>query len=127
MSQIHLSGSQWENIVGYARAKRIGQHIEVAGTTASDGTNIVGENDAYEQTNYILKRIIAAVEALGGEKKDIIRTRIYVTEISNWKEVGKAHGEFFDDVMPATTMVEVSALIEPPLLVEIEATAIVSS
>ena len=122
----HFSGSSWEKIVGYARAQRVGPYIEVAGTTASNGTDVFGENDAYAQTVFILNRIIAAVEALGGTKSDIIRTRMYVTNIDDWSEVGKAHGEFFSEVCPASTMVEVSRLINPKLLVEIEATAILS-
>jgi enamine deaminase RidA (YjgF/YER057c/UK114 family) len=122
----HFSGSSWEKIVGYARAQRVGPFIEVAGTTASDGQNIYGENDAYTQTVFILKRIISAVEALGGSKSDIVRTRMYVTNIEDWPEIGRAHGEYFSEVCPASTMVEVSRLIDPKLLVEIEATAILS-
>ena len=122
----HFSGSSWEKIVGYARAQRVGPFIEVAGTTASDGQNIYGENDAYTQSVFILKRIISAVEALGGSKSDIVRTRMYVTNIDDWSEIGRAHGEFFSEVCPASTMVEVSRLIDPKLLVEIEATAILS-
>lgn len=122
----HFSGSKWEKIVGYARAQRVGPFIEVAGTTASDGQEIYGEKDAYAQTVFILNRIISAVEALGGSKADIIRTRMYVTNIDDWEKIGKAHGEFFSEVCPASTMVEVSRLIDPKLLVEIEATAILS-
>lgn len=122
----HFSGSSWEKVVGYARAQRVGPFIEVAGTTASDGINVHGENDAYEQTVFILNRIISAVEELGGSKSDIVRTRMFVTNIDDWQEIGRAHGELFSEVCPASTMVEVSRLIDPKLLVEIEATAILS-
>lgn len=124
MKHKHFSGSKWESIVGYSRAQRVGNVIEVAGTTASDGDKIIGLGDAYLQTKNILERIIHAVEACGGTKNDIVRTRMYVTNISHWEEVGRAHGEYFKDVSPVSTMVEVSALISPDLLVEIEATAI---
>lgn len=125
MKKVHFSGSSWEKIVGYSRAQRVGNQIEVAGTTASDGDQIFGVGDPYAQTKHILMRIIEAVERLGGRKEDIVRTRMYVTNISDWQKVGKAHGEFFSDICPASTMVEVSALIHPELLIEIEASAII--
>jgi enamine deaminase RidA (YjgF/YER057c/UK114 family) len=118
------SGAKWESIVGYSRAVRIGNHIEVAGTTASEGDVIIGENDPYKQTVYVLQKIEKALKEAGASLSDVVRTRIFATDISKWEEIGKAHGEFFLDIRPATTMVEVSALIHPAMLVEIEATAI---
>lgn len=118
------SGAKWENIVGYSRAVRIGNIIEVAGTTSADGDKIVGEGNAYEQTICILNKIMKAIEEAGGKLEDVIRTRIFTTDISKWEEIGKAHGEFFSKIKPVTTMVEVSALIDKRMLVEIEATAI---
>ena len=120
------SGAKWEEIVGYSRAVRIGNVIEVSGTTAVDENDVVGKGDAYEQTKFILSKIETALNQAGAVLDDVIRTRIFVTDISKWEEIGKAHGEFFKDIKPATSMVEVRALIEPELLVEIEATAIVS-
>jgi len=119
------SGAPWEKSVGYSRAVRIGNTIEVAGTTAVDGETIIGEGDAYTQTCCILKKIEKALNEAGCGMNDIVRTRIFTTDISKWEEIGKAHGEFFHDIRPASTMVEVKALINPFLLVEIEATAIV--
>lgn len=126
MKSKHFSGSSWESVVGYSRAQRVDNIIEVAGTTSSDGQNIVGKGDAYLQTMCILEKIIGAIEALGGQASDIIRTRIFVTNMKDWQEVGRAHGHYFKDICPAATMVEVSALIDPELLVEIEATAVIS-
>ena len=122
------SGAKWEDIVGYSRAVRIGDLIEVAGTTAVDenGT-VIGVNDPYEQTRFILSKIEKALIAAGGTLKDVVRTRIFVTDITNWEAIGRAHGEFFRDIRPAATMVEVSALISPEMLVEIEATARVAT
>ncbi len=119
------SGAKWENIVGYSRAVRIGNIIEVAGTTAIDGEIIIGPGNAYEQTKYIIQKIEKALNDVGAQLSDVVRTRIYVTDISQWDAVGKAHGEFFANIKPVTTMVEVNALINPAMLVEIEATAIV--
>ena len=119
------SGAKWENIIGYSRAVRVGNIIEVAGTTAIDGDTIMGPGNAYVQTKYILQKIEKALSDAGAQLSDVVRTRIYVTDISQWEEVGKAHGEFFANIKPATTMVEVKALINPEMLVEIEATAIV--
>jgi len=119
------SGGKWENIVGYSRAVRAGNMIFVAGTTAHSDNGIVGVNDPYTQSIYILKRIEAAINEAGGRLKDVVSTRMFVTDISNWEEIGRAHGEFFKDIKPVATMVEVSALIDPGLLVEIEAIAVV--
>ena len=120
-----FTGSPWEPIVGYCRAIRVGDRIEVAGTTALRDGEVVGADDPYEQTKHILHTIEEALNELGSDMSDVVRTRIYVTDISKWEAVGKAHGEFFKDVRPAATMVEVKALIDPRLLVEIEAEAIV--
>jgi enamine deaminase RidA (YjgF/YER057c/UK114 family) len=119
------SGAPWEAIVGYSRAVRIGSMIEVAGTTAVDGEQIVGENDAYAQTVFILQKIELALTEAGASLQDVIRTRIFTTDISKWEEIGKAHGLFFKDIRPVATMVEVKALINPALLVEIEVSAVV--
>lgn len=120
------SGASWEDIVGYSRAVRVGNIIEVAGTTAVDGETIIGEGDAYAQTVFILNKIKTAIEAAGGDVKDVVRTRMFVTDISKWEAIGKAHGTFFKTIKPVATMVEVSGLIDDRLLIEIEATAILS-
>ncbi len=123
----YASGAKWEDIVGYSRAVRIGNIIEVTGTVAVDeNSQLVGGDSAYEQTRFILQKIADTVARAGGSLKDIIRTRMFVTDIERWEEVGKAHGEFFHDIRPCTTMVEVSRLISPEYLVEIEASAVVS-
>ncbi|MEZ4706613.1 MAG: RidA family protein [Caldilineaceae bacterium] len=122
------SGAQWEEIVGYCRAVRLGNVIEVAGTTAVDESGaVVGVNDPYAQTMFILQKIERALHEAGASMQDVVRTRMFVTDISRWEAVGRAHGEFFRDVRPAATMVEVSALISPELLVEIEVSAIVEA
>jgi len=121
------SGGPWEAVVGYSRAVRVGQHIHVAGSTAMTPDGIVGEGDAYAQTLQALRTIEAALEEADAEMEDVVRTRIFVTDISRWEEVARAHGEFFRDIRPAATMVEVRALIDPALLVEIEADAYVLS
>ena len=119
------SGAKWEDIVGYSRAVRIGNVIEVAGTTAVDESgNLVGADDPYEQTKYILTKIEKALLAAGATLQDVVRTRIFTTDISRWEEIGRAHGEFFKEIKPAATMVEVKALINPELLVEVEASVI---
>ncbi|MEU6583417.1 RidA family protein [Nocardia sp. NPDC046763] len=123
--QLVSSGAQWEPIVGYSRAVRIGQWIAVAGTTAAtpDGPP-VGGDDIAEQTREALRRIAAALTEVGASLENVIRTRIYVTDISRWEEVGKAHGEVFAQIRPAATMLQISQLIDPDLLVEIEADAV---
>jgi enamine deaminase RidA (YjgF/YER057c/UK114 family) len=121
------SGAKWEDIVGYSRAVRVGNIIEVAGTTAVDERGeTVGINDPYEQTKYILRKIEKALAEAGASMKDVVRTRMFVTDISKWEEIGRAHGEFFREIKPAASMIEVKGLISPGLLVEIEVTAIIS-
>ena len=117
------SGATWEDIVGYSRAVRVGNIIEVAGTTAVDGDKVMAPGDVYGQTIYILNKIQHAIEQAGGNMKDVVRTRMFITDIKKWEEAGRAHGEFFKDIKPVTTMVEINALINPDLLIEIEATA----
>ena len=120
----YSSGAKWESIVGYSRAVRVGDRIYVTGTTATDeNSNIVGVGDAYEQTVQCIRNINRALKALGAGLQNIVRTRMFVTDISRWEEYGRAHGEFFREIMPATTMVEVSRLIDPDMLIEIEADA----
>ena len=121
------SGAKWEDIVGYSRAVRVGNMIEVAGTTAVDERGeIVGLNDPYEQTKYALAKIEKALIEAGASMQDVVRTRMFVTDISKWEEVGRAHGDFFRTVKPAASMIEVKGLIDPKLLVEIEVTAIIA-
>ena len=119
------SGAKWENIVGYSRAVRIGNTIEVAGTAASENGQTVAPYDAYGQSVFILNTIKNALEEAGASLEDVVRTRMFVTDISKWEAVGRAHGEFFKNIKPATTMVEVSRLINKDMVVEIEATAVV--
>lgn len=125
MKQLVSSGAKWEDIVGYSRAVRVGNVIEVAGTTAMKDGEIVGKNDMYAQSRCIFEIIEKALKEAGAKMEDVVRTRMYVTDISRWEEVGKAHGEFFKTIKPASTMVEVSGLVSSDMLVEIEVTAIV--
>jgi enamine deaminase RidA (YjgF/YER057c/UK114 family) len=124
----YSSGSKWEDIVGYSRAVKVGNVIEVTGTVASgeDG-KIFGEDDAYAQTKFIYQKIEQVLKRAGAEMKDVVRVRMFVTDISRWQEYGKAHSEFFKAIKPCNTMVEIKALIEPDYLIEIEATAILTT
>lgn len=122
----YSSGAKWEEIVGYSRAVKMGNVIEITGTVAVDENDrVVGDNDAYEQTKFIIEKIEKVLRRAGGALKDIVRTRMFVTDISRWEEYGRAHGEFFKDIRPCTSMIEVKGLIAPEYLIEIEATAII--
>jgi enamine deaminase RidA (YjgF/YER057c/UK114 family) len=129
MKRVNLSsGSKWEDIVGYSRAVKIGNVIEVSGTVSTDHSGeLVGKGDEYLQTKFILLKLENTLTQLGAELKNVVRTRIYVTNIKNWEKVGKAHGEIFGDIKPVTTMVEVSGLIDRNYLVEIEATVMLEN
>jgi enamine deaminase RidA (YjgF/YER057c/UK114 family) len=122
----YSSGAKWEEIVGYSRAVKIGNTIEVTGTVAvDDNNNLVGADNAYEQTKFIIQKIEKVLQKAGASLKDVIRTRMFVTDISRWEEYGKAHGKFFHSIKPCTSMIEVKGLIAPEYLIEIEATAII--
>jgi enamine deaminase RidA (YjgF/YER057c/UK114 family) len=120
------SGAKWENIVGYSRAVKVGNLVEVTGTVAVDeDNNLIGEGSAYLQTKFIIQKIEAVLKQAGAELRHVVRTRMFVTDISQWEEYGRAHGECFKDIRPCTSMIEVKGLIAPEYLVEIEATAII--
>lgn len=121
------SGSPWEDLVGYSRAVRSGNCIEVAGTTSMNGEQLIGKDDVYAQTVFIFEKIDKALQEAGASLEDVVRTRMYVTDISQWELIGKAHARFFHSIKPAATMVEVQRLINDDLLIEIEVTAMVSN
>ena len=120
----YFSGAKWEDIVGYSRAVQVGNVLEVTGTVAADENGVVGKGDMYLQTKFALQKIEKVVLEAGFSMKDVVRTRLFVTDIARWQEAGKAHAEFFQEIKPCTTMLEVSKLIEPDYLIEIEASLI---
>jgi enamine deaminase RidA (YjgF/YER057c/UK114 family) len=119
------SGAAWEDIVGYSRVIRVGNIVEVAGTVATENNRVVGPNDPYTQARYILAKIGESLRRVGADIHHVVRTRMFVTDIKNWEQIGKAHGEVFQEIRPVTSMVEVRSLISKEFLVEIEATAII--
>lgn len=122
----YSSGAKWESIVGYSRAVKVGNTIEVTGTVAvDDDGKVVGKDDAYAQAKFALQKIEKVLQQAGASLKDVVRTRMFVTDINRWQEYGKAHGEFFSSIMPCTSMIEVKGLIDPEYLIEIEATAVI--
>jgi enamine deaminase RidA (YjgF/YER057c/UK114 family) len=118
------SGAKWEDIVGYSRAVVVGNHLEISGTVATDENGVVEKGNFYGQTKFILQKLEDVIKQAGFSMNDVVRTRLFVTDISHWEEIGKAHGEFFKNIKPATSMIEVSALIDPDYLIEIEITAV---
>lgn len=126
MKRVNInSGSSWEDIVGYSRAVRVNNIIEVAGTTATKDGEIVGKGDPYLQTEFIISKIAGALKELGSDLSDVVRTRMYVVNINQWEDIGRAHRKFFKNIKPVSTMIEVKSLIDPELLVEIEVTAVI--
>lgn len=126
MKRINISsGAAWEDLVGYSRAVRIGNQVEISGTTSVEGETVMGKGDLYLQTIFIFQKIEKILIEAGASLNDVVRTRMYVTDISKWDEAGRAHSEFFKDIKPATSMIEVSRLINPELLIEIEVSAII--
>lgn len=123
--QLISSGAKWEDLVGYSRAVRVGNLVEISGTTAVDGKDIIGRGDVYSQAVFIFKKIESVLLEAGGDLQNVIRTRMYVTDITKWQEVARAHSLFFKEIKPATTMVEVSRLIDNELLIEIEVSAVI--
>ena len=124
----YSSGAVWEDVVGYSRAVKVGNHIEVSGTVAADENgNVMGRNDAYQQTIFILQKIEKALHQAGATLKDVVRTRMFVTDISRFEEFARAHGEVFSGIKPCTSMYEIKSLVEPQYLIEIEATAIMEA
>ena len=122
----YTTGAKWEDIVGYCRAVQVGNVLEISGTTAAKEGEILFKGDAYGQAKFIIELASKVLQDAGGSLKDVIRTRMYVTDVKQWEAVGKAHGEFFSDIKPASTMVEVSGLVDPDMLVEIEFSAILN-
>lgn len=117
------SGAKWEDIIGYSRAVQVGNHLEISGTVATDDSGIVGKGNVYEQTKFIIQKLEKVLHEANYTLNDVVRTRLFVTDITQWEEIGRAHGEFFKNIKPATSMVEVSALIDPDYLIEMEITA----
>lgn len=118
------TGGKWEDIIGYSRAVRIGNQLEISGTVAADDNGVVGKGDVYEQTKFIFQKLEKVLIQAGYSLSDVVRTRLFMADISQWEKAGRAHGEFFKDIKPATTMVQVAALIDPEYLIEIEITAV---